>query len=76
MCGECIPWLDRYGTAVQSLQPGIFGYCSYLIEKDRKYVCDVLCNGLARLEYRGYDSAGAYFRPLLGSPLPSHESLS
>ncbi|KAI9632044.1 uncharacterized protein MKK02DRAFT_41687 [Dioszegia hungarica] len=37
---------------------GIFGYCSFLIEKDRKYVCDVLCNGLARLEYRGYDSAG------------------
>ncbi|WWC88692.1 glutamine-fructose-6-phosphate transaminase (isomerizing) [Kwoniella dendrophila CBS 6074] len=37
---------------------GIFGYCSFLVEKDRKYVCDVLCNGLARLEYRGYDSAG------------------
>ncbi|WVQ96663.1 glutamine-fructose-6-phosphate transaminase (isomerizing) [Kwoniella sp. CBS 9459] len=37
---------------------GIFAYCSFLVEKDRKYVCDVLCNGLARLEYRGYDSAG------------------
>ncbi|WVO12566.1 glutamine-fructose-6-phosphate transaminase (isomerizing) [Cryptococcus depauperatus] len=37
---------------------GIFGYCSYLCERKRKYVCDVLCNGLARLEYRGYDSAG------------------
>ncbi|KAG8933874.1 glutamine--fructose-6-phosphate transaminase (isomerizing) [Tulasnella sp. 419] len=37
---------------------GIFGYCSFLIEKDRKSICDILCNGLARLEYRGYDSAG------------------
>ncbi|WRT67797.1 glutamine-fructose-6-phosphate transaminase (isomerizing) [Kwoniella shivajii] len=37
---------------------GIFAYCTFLVEKDRKYVCDVLCNGLARLEYRGYDSAG------------------
>ncbi|KAI0266500.1 hypothetical protein BC834DRAFT_874899 [Gloeopeniophorella convolvens] len=37
---------------------GIFGYCSYLKPKDRKEVCEVLCNGLARQEYRGYDSAG------------------
>ncbi|KAH9050878.1 L-glutamine D-fructose 6-phosphate amidotransferase [Lactarius deliciosus] len=37
---------------------GIFGYCSYLRPKDRKEVCDILCNGLARQEYRGYDSAG------------------
>ncbi|KAH9956268.1 L-glutamine D-fructose 6-phosphate amidotransferase [Russula dissimulans] len=37
---------------------GIFGYCSYLKPKSRKEVCDILCNGLARQEYRGYDSAG------------------
>jgi len=37
---------------------GIFGYCSYLKPKDRKEICDILCNGLARQEYRGYDSAG------------------
>ncbi|EKM58037.1 uncharacterized protein PHACADRAFT_251999 [Phanerochaete carnosa HHB-10118-sp] len=37
---------------------GIFAYCSYLQEKDRKTVCDILVNGLARQEYRGYDSAG------------------
>jgi len=54
---------------------GIFGYISYLVEKDRKYIIDTLVNGkcpikqnkgcqcshatgLARLEYRGYDSAG------------------
>ncbi|GHJ87211.1 hypothetical protein NliqN6_3613 [Naganishia liquefaciens] len=37
---------------------GIFAYCSYLCERDRAYVCAVLTQGLARLEYRGYDSAG------------------
>lgn len=37
---------------------GIFGYCSFLKEKSRKDVLEVLCSGLARQEYRGYDSAG------------------
>ncbi|PSR82269.1 hypothetical protein BD289DRAFT_20626 [Coniella lustricola] len=37
---------------------GIFGYVNYLVEKDRKFIIDTLTNGLARLEYRGYDSAG------------------
>lgn len=37
---------------------GIFAYCSYLTERDRQYVCDVLTSALARMEYRGYDSAG------------------
>ncbi|KAI6802072.1 Glutamine--fructose-6-phosphate aminotransferase, partial [Hortaea werneckii] len=37
---------------------GIFGYINYLVEKDRKTILDTLVNGLARLEYRGYDSAG------------------
>ena len=37
---------------------GIFAYCSFLQEKDRKTICEILCNGLARQEYRGYDSAG------------------
>ncbi|KAI9852573.1 MAG: glutamine--fructose-6-phosphate transaminase (isomerizing) [Vezdaea acicularis] len=37
---------------------GIFGYINYLVEKDRKQILDTLVNGLARLEYRGYDSAG------------------
>ncbi|KAG0638500.1 glucosamine--fructose-6-phosphate aminotransferase [Tuber brumale] len=37
---------------------GIFGYINYLVEKDRKYIIDTLINGLSRLEYRGYDSAG------------------
>jgi len=37
---------------------GIFGYVNYLVEKDRKFIIDTLVNGLSRLEYRGYDSAG------------------
>ncbi|KAK4685277.1 glutamine---fructose-6-phosphate transaminase (isomerizing), partial [Tremellales sp. Uapishka_1] len=48
----------QYRRPLTKPTSGIFAYCSYLTEKDRKYVCDVLCNGLARLEYRGYDSAG------------------
>ncbi|KAG0168468.1 glutamine--fructose-6-phosphate transaminase (isomerizing) [Apophysomyces sp. BC1034] len=37
---------------------GIFGYLNYLVERDRRYILDTLINGLSRLEYRGYDSAG------------------
>lgn len=40
------------------LHSGIFGYINYLVEKDRKYIIETLVNGLSRLEYRGYDSAG------------------
>ena len=29
-----------------------------MVEKDRKYIIETLVNGLSRLEYRGYDSAG------------------
>ncbi|CAG8714099.1 17976_t:CDS:2, partial [Racocetra persica] len=37
---------------------GIFAYLNYLNVKDRKTIIDILISGLARLEYRGYDSAG------------------
>ncbi|PWN23351.1 putative GFA1-glucosamine--fructose-6-phosphate transaminase [Microstroma glucosiphilum] len=37
---------------------GIFAYVTHLVEKDRRQVIENLVNGLARLEYRGYDSAG------------------
>lgn len=40
------------------MHSGIFGYINYLVEKDRKFILDTLINGLSRLEYRGYDSAG------------------
>ncbi|RIB08372.1 isomerising glucosamine-fructose-6-phosphate aminotransferase [Gigaspora rosea] len=37
---------------------GIFAYLNFLNVKDRRKIIDILINGLARLEYRGYDSAG------------------
>ncbi|ODV96497.1 hypothetical protein PACTADRAFT_80512 [Pachysolen tannophilus NRRL Y-2460] len=37
---------------------GIFGYVNYLVEKSRGEIIDTLIEGLARLEYRGYDSTG------------------
>ncbi|KAL6750133.1 hypothetical protein V8C86DRAFT_2820153 [Haematococcus lacustris] len=37
---------------------GIFGYYTYGVKKDLQFVLDTLFNGLKRLEYRGYDSAG------------------
>lgn len=37
---------------------GIFGYLNYGTPRSRQYLCDTLVNGLHRLEYRGYDSAG------------------
>ncbi|EOR02065.1 Glucosamine--fructose-6-phosphate aminotransferase [Wallemia ichthyophaga EXF-994] len=44
--------------AAGEFECGIFAYCSQNVCKDRKYVIDTLLNGLSRLEYRGYDSAG------------------
>lgn len=41
-----------------ALFSGIFAYLNYLTPKTRKEVLDLLVNGLKRLEYRGYDSAG------------------
>lgn len=37
---------------------GIFGYANYGICSDTHQVLNILVNGLRRLEYRGYDSAG------------------
>eukprot|EP00088_Acartia_fossae_P055509 TRINITY_DN6440_c0_g1_i4.p1 TRINITY_DN6440_c0_g1~~TRINITY_DN6440_c0_g1_i4.p1 ORF type:complete len:697 (-),score=69.01 TRINITY_DN6440_c0_g1_i4:103-2154(-) len=37
---------------------GIFAYLNFLTPKSRKEILDCLLNGLQRLEYRGYDSAG------------------
>lgn len=37
---------------------GIFAYLNYLHPKKRSEVLELLVNGLKRLEYRGYDSAG------------------
>ncbi|XP_049780578.1 glutamine--fructose-6-phosphate aminotransferase [isomerizing] 1-like isoform X3 [Schistocerca cancellata] len=37
---------------------GIFAYLNYLTPKTRREILELLVNGLKRLEYRGYDSAG------------------
>ena len=37
---------------------GIFAYLNHAVARDRKYIISTLLNGLKRLEYRGYDSAG------------------
>ena len=34
---------------------------NYLIKRDRRFIADILINGLYRLEYRGYDSSGIAF---------------
>ncbi|KAK6120807.1 hypothetical protein DH2020_045452 [Rehmannia glutinosa] len=37
---------------------GIFAYLNINVSRERRYILEVLFNGLRRLEYRGYDSAG------------------
>ncbi|KAG8363640.1 hypothetical protein BUALT_Bualt19G0043500 [Buddleja alternifolia] len=37
---------------------GIFAYLNYNVSRERRYILEMLFNGLRRLEYRGYDSAG------------------
>ncbi|XP_052264444.1 glutamine--fructose-6-phosphate aminotransferase [isomerizing] 1-like isoform X4 [Dreissena polymorpha] len=40
---------------------GIFAYLNYLVPATRKQILDILIEGLKRMEYRGYDSAGVAF---------------
>ncbi|CAK7340155.1 unnamed protein product [Dovyalis caffra] len=37
---------------------GIFAYLNYNVSRERRYILQLLFNGLRRLEHRGYDSAG------------------
>ena len=48
---------------------GIFAYLNYDVNRDRRYILQVLFNGLSRLEYRGYDSAGIAIDDSNFSPL-------
>ncbi len=32
-----------------------------MVKRDRRFIADILINGLHRLEYRGYDSSGIAF---------------
>jgi len=47
---------------------GIFGYLNYGTPRSRKYLCETLVDGLRRLEYRGYDSAGFAVDDIRGVP--------
>lgn len=48
---------------------GIVGYYIFNVRRDLKFVLDCLFNGLKRLEYRGYDSAGVAFDIVDAYPL-------
>lgn len=48
---------------------GIFAYLNYNVTRERRYILEVLFNGLRRLEYRGYDSAGISIDLNSNSPL-------
>ena len=39
---------------------GIFGYLNFNCPKSRREILQTMVNGLKRMEYRGYDSAGKY----------------
>ena len=43
-----------------SSSSGIFAYLNFFVGKKRQFILETLINGLKRLEYRGYDSAGKY----------------
>ncbi|KAJ8747896.1 hypothetical protein K2173_012786 [Erythroxylum novogranatense] len=55
---------------------GIFAYLNYSVNKERRYILQVLFNGLRRLEYRGYDSAGIAIDDSLPPHLPQSSSAS
>ncbi|KAK6633924.1 Glutamine--fructose-6-phosphate aminotransferase [isomerizing] 2 [Polyplax serrata] len=48
---------EEHGICSQ-VTSGIFAYLNYLTPKSRREILEILVNGLKRLEYRGYDSAG------------------
>ncbi|XWS32504.1 hypothetical protein CRYUN_Cryun23aG0164000 [Craigia yunnanensis] len=50
---------------------GIFAYLNYNVTRDRRFILEILFNGLRRLEYRGYDSAGISIDSSSQSFLPS-----
>jgi glucosamine--fructose-6-phosphate aminotransferase (isomerizing) len=52
---------------------GIFGYYTYGVDKELRLILIMLFNGLKRLEYRGYDSAGLAFDPTDAYPVSSKQ---
>ncbi|KAK7295201.1 hypothetical protein RJT34_18106 [Clitoria ternatea] len=55
---EClVPWNLNKERKPEKMC-GIFAYLNYNVNRERSHILQVLFNGLRRLEYRGYDSAG------------------
>ncbi|XVF33698.1 hypothetical protein REPUB_Repub17cG0190600 [Reevesia pubescens] len=50
---------------------GIFAYLNFNVTRDRRFILQILFNGLRRLEYRGYDSAGISIDSSLSQSSPS-----
>ena len=51
---------------------GIFGYLNFNCRKTRREILGTLVNGLKRMEYRGYDSAGIvtpFFAPFFATKI-------
>jgi glucosamine--fructose-6-phosphate aminotransferase (isomerizing) len=51
---------------------GIVGYYNFNVKRDLKYILQVLLQGLHRLEYRGYDSAGLCIDSIECALNPAH----
>ncbi|XP_071132058.1 glutamine--fructose-6-phosphate aminotransferase [isomerizing] 2-like isoform X11 [Mytilus edulis] len=60
------------GTDFLIHNAGIFAYLNFLVPAKRKEILEILINGLKRLEYRGYDSAGLAFE---GSEIDQNDNL-
>ena len=65
MCGKYQSMTVFFQKNVRHSYLGIFAYVNYHTQRDRKYILETLVNGLKRLEYRGYDSAGAICKKFL-----------
>ena len=61
--GEAIPLsVSSNDEGQYSVSSGIFAYLNFFVGKKRLFILETLINGLQRLEYRGYDSAGTLTR--------------
>ena len=68
---SCSAWIDEIEKPVVKffLMCGIVGYAGQKTD-DRKYFAeDVVLEGLRRLEYRGYDSAGVAVYSMVRHPV-------
>ena len=59
----CACWFFRVLHGFICVFAGIFAYLNYLTPRTRAEILEILINGLKRLEYRGYDSAGTFTLP-------------